>query len=129
RAVGGGGSWSGICGNVGDAADQAYPALMLSAWITLLHFSVSSAMKLPKSAGDSANTVPPKSASRAFNFGSARPTLISLLSLSMTSTGVLFGAPTPYHALTSYPVTNSPTLGTSGTASARIALVTASPRF
>src|SRR5438874_1578407 len=57
---------------------QAYPALMLIAWITLPHFSVSSAMNLPKSAGDNANTAPPKSASRAFNFGSARPALISL---------------------------------------------------
>src|SRR6266480_7559256 len=82
-------------------ANQPYPALMLTARITWPHFSVSSAMNLPNSTGDSANTVPPKSASRAFNWGSARPALISLLSLSMTSTGVSFGAPTPYHALTS----------------------------
>jgi hypothetical protein len=54
-------------------AGQAHPALMLTARITLPHFSVSSAMNLPKSPGDSANTVPPKSASRALNLGSARP--------------------------------------------------------
>jgi hypothetical protein len=30
---------------------------MLTAWITLPHFSVSSVMNLPKSAGDSANMV------------------------------------------------------------------------
>jgi transposase len=32
---------------------------------------------------------------------SARPALISLLSLSMTSVGVFLGAPTPYHPLAS----------------------------
>src|SRR5262249_56726989 len=49
---------------------------------TLLHFSVSSAISLPKSAGEPASTVPPRSASRAFMLGSARAALISLLSLS-----------------------------------------------
>jgi hypothetical protein len=34
---------------------------MLAARITLAHLSVSSAMNLPKPAGDSANTVPPNS--------------------------------------------------------------------
>src|SRR4029077_1297621 len=75
--------------------DQSHPALMLIARITLPHFSVSSAMNLPKSAGDNANTVPPKSGIRAFILGSARPALISLLSLSTISAGVPFGAPTP----------------------------------
>src|SRR6267142_5808684 len=78
-----------------------HAGLMLAARIAFAHFSVSSAMNLPKPAGDSANTVPPKSAIRAFSLGSARPALISLLSLSMTPTGVPLGAPTPYHALTS----------------------------
>src|SRR5436190_21311185 len=36
-------------------------ALMLAARITLPHFSVSSAMNLPKSAGEPANTAPPRS--------------------------------------------------------------------
>src|SRR6478672_5001159 len=37
---------------------------MLAAWITLAHFSVSSAMSLPKSVGESASTSPPRSATR-----------------------------------------------------------------
>ena len=68
---------------------------MLAARITLPHFSVSSAMSLPKSAGEPASTVPPRSASRALILGSARPALISLLSLSTISAGVFLGAPTP----------------------------------
>src|SRR5262249_58429227 len=70
-------------------------ALMLAARITLPHFSVSSAMSLPKSAGVNASVVTPKSARRALNFGFARAALISLLSLSTISIGVPFGAPTP----------------------------------
>ena len=46
--------------------------------MTLPHFSVSSVMSLPKSVGDAASTVPPRSASRAFSLGSARAALISL---------------------------------------------------
>ena len=69
--------------------------LMLAARITLPHFSVSSAISLPKSAGEPDSAVPPKSASRALILGSARPALISLLSLSTISAGVSFGAPTP----------------------------------
>src|SRR5258708_26446402 len=65
---------------------------------TLAHFSVSSAISLPKSAGRPGSTAPPKSASRAFILGLARAPLISRLSLSMISAGVSFGAPTPYHA-------------------------------
>src|SRR6476619_1465059 len=66
---------------------------------TLPHFSVSSAISFPKSLGEPASTVQPRSASRAFIFGSARATLISLLSFSTVSAGVSFGAPTPHHAL------------------------------
>jgi hypothetical protein len=43
----------------------------------LAHFSVSSAMSLPKSGGEPGSTVPPKSASRALIWGSARAALIS----------------------------------------------------
>src|SRR5262245_24381868 len=68
---------------------------------TLPHFSVSSAISLPKSAGEPASTVPPRSASRAFMLGSARPALISLLSLSTISTGVFFGAPIPIQLVAS----------------------------
>src|SRR3954468_22090979 len=94
----------------------------------LAHFSVSSAMSLPKSAGDLASGVPPMSATRGLILGSARPALISLLILSMISTGVFLGAPTPCHPLVSYPGTKSPTVGRSGSNSERLALVTASGR-
>src|SRR5262249_53603657 len=53
--------------------------------ITLAHFSVSVAMNLAKSEDEPGNTAAPRSANRAFNFGSTRPALISLLSLSTIS--------------------------------------------
>src|SRR5262249_33543854 len=68
---------------------------------TLAHFSVSSAMNLPKSEGEPANTAAPRSANRAFNLESARPALISLLSLLTISAGVSLGAPMPATALAS----------------------------
>src|ERR1700730_3108465 len=77
----------------GDERPQS--GLVLAARITLPHFSFSSAMNLPKSAGEVANTVWPKSANRAFIEGSTRAALISLLSFSMMSGGVFFGAPIP----------------------------------
>src|SRR5215813_4725228 len=55
--------------NVG-ATMTVYSALMLAARITLLHFSVSSAMN--KSAAESANTAHPRSLRRCFMSGSAR---------------------------------------------------------
>src|SRR5262245_54723396 len=75
--------------------------LMPANLITLLHFSVSSAMCFAKPAGDSASIVPPSSASRALILGSKRPALISLLSLSTISGGVLLGAPIPCQPLPS----------------------------
>src|SRR5256886_3921350 len=48
---------------------------------------ISSAMSLPKSAGEPGSTVPPRSARRAFILALARPALISLLSLSIISVG------------------------------------------
>src|SRR5262245_44318638 len=65
---------------------------MLAARITLPHFSVSSAISLPKSLGEPGRTLPPRSASRALILGSARPALISLFSFSTISAGVAFGA-------------------------------------
>src|SRR6266487_4092517 len=73
-------------------SSPAYIGLMPAKLTTLAHFSVSSAMSLPKSAGEPTSGVPPKSASLAFILGSARPALISLLSMSMISTGVPLGA-------------------------------------
>src|SRR5499426_1987620 len=78
-----------------------HSGLMLAARMTLPHFSVSSAMSLPNSPGESASTSPPRSASRVFSLGSARAALISLLSLSMISEGVFPGAPTPNQPLAS----------------------------
>src|SRR6516164_8326426 len=83
------------------APQVSWVHLMLAAKITLPHFLVSSEMSLAKSAGEPASTVPPRLASRALNFGSAMLTLTSLFSLSMSSAGVLFGAPMPNHALAS----------------------------
>src|SRR4029079_5462402 len=88
--------------------------------ITLPHFSVSSAMSLPKSAGEPGSTVPPRSAKRAFKLASARTALISTVSLSMNPDGVFFGACTPTHWLPSNPGTKSLTVGMSGSASERI---------
>src|SRR5262245_36717204 len=51
--------------------------LILAVRITLPHFSVSSAMNFPSSAGEHVYTVAPRSASRAFILGSARAPLIS----------------------------------------------------
>src|SRR5262245_23458243 len=72
-----------------------YSDLMPANLITLAHFSVSSAMNSVKSAGVIGIGVPPRSASRAFIFGSVSASLISLFSLSMISVGVFLGAPTP----------------------------------
>src|SRR5258708_38936658 len=66
---------------------------------TLAHLSVSSAMNLPKSWGEPANGVVPKSASRALILGSARPALISLLSFAMISAGGIFWGPVPHYSL------------------------------
>src|SRR5215475_12488819 len=65
--------------------------VIFAARITLPHFSVSSDTSFAKSADEPATTTPPSSANRACALGSARPTLISWLSLSMTAVGVFFG--------------------------------------
>src|SRR5258706_526699 len=46
----------------------------------------------------------------------------------MMALGVFLGAPSPSQAIASYPGENSPRAGTSGSASRRLALVTASAR-
>jgi hypothetical protein len=72
-----------------------YSGLMLAARITWPHFSVSFAKNVPNSAGELANGVLPRSASRPLIVGSVRAALISRLSLSTISAGVLLGPPTP----------------------------------
>src|SRR5262245_60063274 len=103
-------------------------SFMSAARTTLPHLSESSAKSFPNSAGDSASAVPPNSPSRALSLGSARPALISLLSLSTISVGVVLGAPRPNQTLASYPGRNSPTVGTSGSTGERVAGVTANGR-
>src|SRR5262249_43274866 len=63
--------------------------------ITLVHFSVSLAISLAKSADVPASTMLPKPASCALILGSLSPALISRLSTSMIPGGVPFGAPIP----------------------------------
>jgi hypothetical protein len=66
---------------------------------TLPHFSVSAAMKRPRSAGEPGRMLPPRSMSRACRAGSASAALISWLSRPTIAAGVPLGAPTPYQAL------------------------------
>src|SRR5262249_38941791 len=87
--------------NILPAAEADHSALMLAARIPLPHFSVSSAMSFPKSAGEPTSGVPPRSASRALILGSARAALTSLLSLLTISAGVAFGAQRPDQPLAS----------------------------
>src|SRR5262249_53346769 len=82
-----------------DRADHS--GFMPANLITLAHFSVSSAMSFPKSAGEPGSTVPPRSARRALILGSSRAALTSLLSLSTILAGVFLGTPTPYHVVAS----------------------------
>jgi hypothetical protein len=76
-----------------DTADHS--ALSPANFTTLPHFPVSSAMTLVKSAGAPGMPSPPRLANRALNFGSVKPALIALLSLSTISTGVSLGAAMP----------------------------------
>ena len=68
---------------------------------TLAHFCISSVMNLPKSDGEPTSIMAPRLANRAFILASARPALISLLSLSMISTGAFLGRPMPHQKLAS----------------------------
>src|SRR5262249_40490548 len=106
-----------ITGGYGICSRARHSGLMFAVLITLPHFSVSSAMSLPKSVGEPTSGVPPRSASRVVILGSARPALISLLSLSTISAGVVFGAQTPNQLLASYPRTHSATFAVSPSAS------------
>src|SRR5271166_2449529 len=120
--------WQSQNGSYGISARPDHSGLMLAARITLPHFSVSFAMSLPKSDGDPASGVPPKSRRRALILGSASPALICPLSLLMISAGVLAATPKPAQKLASKPGKKSPIGGMSGKASARAAVVTASAR-
>src|SRR5262249_4534852 len=73
------------------AEARRYSGLMLAARITLPHFSVSSAMNLPKSAGVIGIGRPPRSASRAFIVGSARAAGVSPFRLSTVGAWCILG--------------------------------------
>src|SRR5262245_2291589 len=85
--------------NIDRVADHS--GLMFANFTTLPHFSVSSAISLPNSAGEPGSTAAPKSAKRALIIGSAMPAFTSRLSISITAAGVFFGTPKPSHALAS----------------------------
>src|SRR5882757_578696 len=114
--------------NIGCELPADYSALAPENFTTLAHFSVSSAMNFPKSAGEPEMAVAPNSEIRALILGSARAALISLLSLSTISGGVFLGAPTPIQGLISKPGTNSRMVGTSGKTWDRSAAVIAKGR-
>src|SRR5262252_5356034 len=76
-----------------------HPGLMFAVRIILAHFSLSSTISLPKSAGEPERTALPNSARRPLKFASATIRLISLLSLSMISVGVFLGAHRPCNPL------------------------------
>jgi hypothetical protein len=60
--------------------------------------------------------------------GTGRPALISRFNGAITAVGVPAGTAMPVQPLTSYPVSVSPTVGTSGTAADRTGPVSASAR-
>ena len=66
---------------------------------TLAHFSVSSAMSLPKSAGEPGRAVAAQLGKPRLHLGIGESRLISVLSLS--TIGVFFGAPMPVQKLNS----------------------------
>src|SRR5262245_59489798 len=114
--------------SVHTGSGRRHSGLILPARTTLAHFSISSTISFPQSAGEPGSVHAPISASRALSFGSASPALISWFNLSTMSAGVFLGAHTPFHVLASYPVTKSPMVGRSGSASERVAVVTARAR-
>src|SRR5262249_32801407 len=112
----------------GDMEYRHHWSLILASWITLAHLSVSAAMSFSKSLGDIGIGTLPRSARCPLILRSARAAFISLLSLSTISPDVFLGAPMPCQVLASKPGTDSATVGTSGSARERVAVVTASAR-
>src|SRR6476620_598780 len=79
-----------------------YSGLMPANLITLVHFSIFSAMHLANSFGElggTANT--PRAANLCWMFGSSTAALVCLLSVAMISGGVPLGAPKPIQAAAS----------------------------
>src|SRR6516165_954230 len=82
-------------------SEQVHSDLIRANFITLAHFSKSSAMNLPNSAGDVAIGSTPKLTSCAFSLGSARATFVAALTLLTMWAGVFLGAPRPYQPIAS----------------------------
>src|SRR5262249_39806870 len=78
-----------------------HSALMPENLITLAHFSVSSAVNLPNSAGVIDMGTPPSSAMRVFILGSANAARTVWLMVATISAGVFLGAQRAYHWLAS----------------------------
>src|SRR5262249_53084347 len=105
-----------------------YTGLMPAYFTTLPHFSASSATNLAKSSAAMNIGSMPRPTRRAFMFSSESTVSISRSSFATTAAGVPLGAPRPYQLLASKPGTDSPIAGTSGSACARVAVVTPSTR-
>src|SRR5262245_25488480 len=78
-------------------AERPHSALMPANLITLAHFSVSSTMNIPSSAGEPRNIVQPRSASRACILASVRTASASLLRRPTISAGVFLRKPMANH--------------------------------
>ena len=88
--------------DVGLRRAPAYCGLMPACLISLVHFSVFSAMNLANSSDVFGGTASaPRSVNRCLKVGSTTIALICLLSVAMISGGVPFGTPMPIHAGTS----------------------------
>src|SRR5262249_61348199 len=95
-----------------ECAAGAHCTVIPADLITLAHLSVSSAMNFANPADVNCIGSTPRSASRAFDFGSARAALIASLSLLVISGGVFVGAARPYQTKPSLTDTKLPILGT-----------------
>jgi len=76
------------------ASPSSYSGLMPANLITLVHFSIFSAMNLANSFGEFGGTATtPRAAKRCWMFGSSTAALVCLLSVAMISGDVPLGAP------------------------------------
>ena len=101
---------------------------MLIVRITLPHFAASSAMNLPKAAGEPGTTVLPSSVNRALISGSERAAFDFGVELVDYLEGVLGSADASPRACPRKPAQTRPLWGRSGSAAERVAVVTASAR-
>lgn len=102
---------------------------MFAAFTTGRQRSISAAMCVPRASGGASTAAPPSFSNRAFTSAEASALLISSFSRAVTFGSMPAGPVTPYHWSASKPGTpDSATVGSSGKASERFALETASAR-